>query len=134
MAEKLATPQGKARYAKRKWLSEAPNGWIKEGDGLPRFSARGLAKARGERDLAFLAPDVRRMGRLAAGRRPASGRVRAGIPACRVPRGLGRAPGAIPAPRAHAFRETQRSGRHSKNPRRPSLRLPARKLPRRRLL
>ena len=135
MAEKLATPQGKARYAKRKWLSEAPNGWIKEAMGFRRFSVQDLAKARGERGLAFLAPDVRRMGRLAAGRRPANGRFRAGIPACRVPEGgLGRVPGAIPAPRAHAFRGIQRSGRHSKNPRRPSLRLPARQLPRRRLL
>ena len=30
MGEKLASPAGKARYAQRKWLSEAPNGWIKE--------------------------------------------------------------------------------------------------------
>ena len=29
MGEKLASPAGKARYAQRKWLSEAPNGWIK---------------------------------------------------------------------------------------------------------
>ena len=67
MAEKLATPEGKARYARRKWLSEAPNGWIKEAMGFRRFSVRGLAKARGERDLACLALDVVRMGRLAAG-------------------------------------------------------------------
>ena len=66
MAGKLATPQGKARYARRKWLSEAPNGWIKEAMGFRRFSVRGLAKARGEWDLAFLALNVRRMGRLAA--------------------------------------------------------------------
>ena len=66
MAEKLATPEGKARYARRKWLSEAPNGWIKEAMGFRRFSVRGLAKARGEWDLAFLALNVKRMGRLAA--------------------------------------------------------------------
>ena len=66
MAEKLATPEGKARCARRKWLSEAPNGWIKEAMGFRRFSVRGLAKARGERDLAFLALNVKRMGRLAA--------------------------------------------------------------------
>ena len=66
MAEKLATPEGKARYARRKWLSEAPNGWIKEAMGFRRFSVRGLAKARGERDLAFLALNVVRTGRLAA--------------------------------------------------------------------
>ncbi len=28
MIEKLGTPEGRARYAERKWLSEAPNGWI----------------------------------------------------------------------------------------------------------
>ena len=66
MAEKLATPEGKARYARRKWLSEAPNGWIKEAMGFRRFSVRGLAKARGEWDLACLALNVVRMGRLAA--------------------------------------------------------------------
>ena len=66
MAEKMATPEGKARYARRKWLSEAPNGWIKEAMGFRRFSVRGLAKARGERDMAFLALNVKQMGRLAA--------------------------------------------------------------------
>ena len=63
MAEKLATPEGKARYAKRKWLSEAPNGWIKEAMGFRRFSVRGLAKARGEWNLVCLALNVKRMGR-----------------------------------------------------------------------
>ena len=29
MVEKLATPAGRTAYAERKWLSEAPNGWIK---------------------------------------------------------------------------------------------------------
>ena len=48
MGEKLASPAGKARYAQRKWLSEAPNGWIKEVLGFRRFSLRGLAKVRGE--------------------------------------------------------------------------------------
>ena len=45
MAETLA---GRAAYAQRKWLSEAPNGWIKHVLGFRRFSLRGLAKARGE--------------------------------------------------------------------------------------
>ena len=40
MGEKLASPAGKARYAQRKWLSEAPNGWIKEVLGFRRFSLR----------------------------------------------------------------------------------------------
>ena len=48
MVEKLATPTGRERYAQRKWLSEAPNGWIKEVLGFRRFSVRGLDKARGE--------------------------------------------------------------------------------------
>ena len=29
MVEKLSTPAGRAAYAERKWLSEAPYGWIK---------------------------------------------------------------------------------------------------------
>ena len=35
MAEKLSTEAGRARYAQRKWLSEAPNGWIKGGARFP---------------------------------------------------------------------------------------------------
>ena len=46
MGEKLASPAGKARYAQRKWLSEAPNGWIKEVLGFRRFSLRGGEGAR----------------------------------------------------------------------------------------
>ena len=34
MAEKLATSVGRAQYARRKWLSEPPNGWIKEALGF----------------------------------------------------------------------------------------------------
>ena len=30
MGDKLATAEGRAQYAERKWLSEAPNGWIKD--------------------------------------------------------------------------------------------------------
>ena len=61
MAEKLATAAGRARYAQRKWLSEAPNGWIKEALGFRRFSLRGLDKARGEWDLVCLALNIRRL-------------------------------------------------------------------------
>ena len=46
MKKKLQTEAGRARYARRKWLSEAPNGWIKEVLGFRRFSFRGLAKVR----------------------------------------------------------------------------------------
>ena len=61
MVEKLATPAGRAAYAERKWLSEAPNGWIKHVLGFRRFSLRGLAKVRGEWDLVCLALNVKRL-------------------------------------------------------------------------
>ena len=61
MVEKLATPAGRAAYAERKWLSEAPNGWVKHVLGFRRFSLRGLAKARGEWDLVCLALNVKRL-------------------------------------------------------------------------
>jgi hypothetical protein len=32
MIEKLATPAGRAAYAERKWLPEAPNGWSPAGE------------------------------------------------------------------------------------------------------
>ena len=73
MSEKLAAPQGRVQYAKRKWLSEAPNAWIKEVLGFRRFSLRGLdgsafgvwTKARGEWDLVCLALNIKRLGALA---------------------------------------------------------------------
>ena len=61
MVEKLATSAGRERYAQRKWLSEAPNGWIKEVLGFRRFSVRGLNKARGEWDLVCLALNIKRL-------------------------------------------------------------------------
>ncbi len=70
MVEKLATPTGRERYAQRKWLSEAPNGWINacprmvlsgEVLGFRRFSVRGLAKARGEWDSVCLALNLKRL-------------------------------------------------------------------------
>ena len=61
MVEKLATPTGRERYAQREWLSEAPNGWVKEVLGFRRFSVRGLDKARGEWDLVCLALNVKRL-------------------------------------------------------------------------
>ena len=65
MGEKLAGVAGKARYAQRKWLSEVPNGRIKEVLGFRRFSLRGLAKVRGEWNLVCLALNIKRMGTLA---------------------------------------------------------------------
>ena len=47
--------------ARRKWLSEAPNGWIKEAIGFRRFSFRGLAKVRAEWTLVCLALNVKRL-------------------------------------------------------------------------
>ena len=61
MAKKLATAAGRAQYAQRKWLAEAPIGWIKEALGFRRLSLRGLDKVQGEWDLVCLALNVKRM-------------------------------------------------------------------------
>ena len=57
---------GRAAYAERKWLSEAPNGWIEHVLGFRRFSLRGLAKVRGEWDLVCLALNAKRLHALMA--------------------------------------------------------------------
>ena len=64
MKKKLGTAAGRARYARRKWLSEAPNGWIKEVLGFRRFSFRGLAKVQAEWNLVCLALNIKRIGAL----------------------------------------------------------------------
>ena len=61
MAAKLATTAGRVQYAQRKWLSEAPNGWIKEVLGFRRFSLRGLDQVRGEWNLVCLALNIKRL-------------------------------------------------------------------------
>jgi len=61
MAEKLTEPEAKERYAQRKHLSEAVNGWIKRVLGFRQFSLRGLTKASGEWDLVCVATNLRRM-------------------------------------------------------------------------
>ena len=61
MAEKLASADGKARYAERKGLVEPANGWIKNILGFRRFSLRGLNAVRGEWDLVCMATNLRRM-------------------------------------------------------------------------
>lgn len=66
MGEKLASEQGRAQYAKRKWLSEGPNGWLKEVLGFRRFSLRGVEKVRGEWHLVCLALNIKRMRGLGA--------------------------------------------------------------------
>ena len=67
MAERMASPEGKESYARRKWMAEAPHGWIKEAMGFRRFGVRGLEKVRGEWDLVCLALNARRMATALAG-------------------------------------------------------------------
>ena len=61
---KLKTPQGQAAYRKRKWIVEAPNGWIKSVLGFRQFSLRGLEKVKAEFKLVCLALNLRRMCKL----------------------------------------------------------------------
>ena len=61
MVEKLATPAGRAAYAERTWLSEAPNGCITHMLGFRHFGLRGFAKARGAWDLVCVALNVKRL-------------------------------------------------------------------------
>jgi len=48
MESKLATPQGRRTYSRRKETAEPVFGQMKEGRGLRRFRTRGLSKVRGE--------------------------------------------------------------------------------------
>ena len=64
MARKLDTPQGQEIYAQRKWLVEAPIGWIKRILGFRQFGMRGLRPVQGEWDLVCLALNVKRLHRL----------------------------------------------------------------------
>jgi hypothetical protein len=61
MEAKLRTPRGQAAYRKRKWILEAPNGWIKSVLGFRQFSLRGLEKVQAEFKLVCLALNLRRM-------------------------------------------------------------------------
>lgn len=54
MAAKLATPSGRATYARRKTIAEPPFGQIKQARGFRRFSFRGLQKVRCEWSLVCL--------------------------------------------------------------------------------
>ena len=64
MQRKLDTPQGHDTYAQRKWLVEAPIGWIKRILGFRQFGMRGLCPVQGEWDLVCLALNVKRLHRL----------------------------------------------------------------------
>ena len=47
MRKKLASLAGQVAYARRKWIAEAPHGWIKEGLGFRRFSLRACSQYKG---------------------------------------------------------------------------------------
>ncbi len=64
MRQKLASLAGQVEYRRRKWIAEAPHGWIKERLGFRRFSLRGLQSVQGEWDLVCLALNIKRMSAL----------------------------------------------------------------------
>jgi len=66
MAEKFKSAATQAAYRKRKWLSEPPNGWIKNVLGFRQFSMRGLAKVEAEWKLVCAALNLRRMAKMMA--------------------------------------------------------------------
>lgn len=61
MAATLKSDDGKKAYRKRKWICEAPHGWIKNVLGFRQFSFRGLAKVTSEWKLVCAALNLRRM-------------------------------------------------------------------------
>ena len=61
VGEKLASANGLAQYAERKWLSEGTNSWVKEVLRLRLFSLRGVEKVRDERHLVCIALSVNPM-------------------------------------------------------------------------
>ena len=64
MAEKLQTEPAQLAYRRRKWISEPPNGWVKNVLGFRQFSMRGLRKAKAEWRLVCAALNLRRMAKL----------------------------------------------------------------------
>jgi transposase len=64
MAHKFTTPDTQNAYRRRKWLSEPPNGWVKQVLGFRQFSLRGLHKAQAEWKLVCAALNLRRMAHL----------------------------------------------------------------------
>ena len=61
MVAKLRSAQGQLDYAKRKWIAEPPNGWIKSVLGFRQFSLRGLHRVTAEWKLVCMALNLRRM-------------------------------------------------------------------------
>ena len=66
MAHKLQTDAVRTAYAKRKWIAEPPNGWIKNVLGFRQFSMRGLQRVKAEWKLVCLALNLRRMATMQA--------------------------------------------------------------------
>lgn len=66
MAEKFKSKVTQDAYRRRKWLSEPPNGWVKNVLGFRQFSMRGLAKVQAEWKLVCAALNLRRMANLMA--------------------------------------------------------------------
>lgn len=66
MRKKLASLAGQVEYRRRKWIAEAPHGWIKQQLGFRQFSLRGLQSVRGEWDLVCLALNIKRISALMA--------------------------------------------------------------------
>ncbi len=67
MVAKMQTPEALAAYRRRKWLSEPPNGWIKNVLGFRQFSMRGLHRVQAEWKLVCMALNLRRMAAMQAG-------------------------------------------------------------------
>jgi hypothetical protein len=61
MKDKLATPEGKGAYRRRKVIVEPAFGWVKRVIGFRQFSLRGLANVNAEWNLVCLATNLRRM-------------------------------------------------------------------------
>jgi IS5 family transposase len=67
MAAKLQSAAARRDYARRKWLAEPPNGWIKHVLGFRQFSVRGLSKVKAEWKLVCMALNLRRMATMQGG-------------------------------------------------------------------
>jgi hypothetical protein len=61
MGDKLQTAAARLAYARRKWLAEPPNGWIKKVQRFRQFSLRGLDSVKAEWKLVCLVLNLRRM-------------------------------------------------------------------------
>ena len=67
MAAKFETEQRKIDPPKCKWITEPPNGWIKNILGFRQFSMRALQKLKAKFKLVCIALNLRRMGIIQTG-------------------------------------------------------------------